>query len=158
LTPTPAKLFGIDGTHGTVEKGKTANLTVLTAPLGDRKARVKLVFADGHKFEVDSKAPEEKKKDDKKDEAKAPLPDYAVETEQDRVPKLKTGGTVVFRGATILTVGDAGTIEKGSLYIREGRIVAVGATVEAPEGTPVVDVSGLTVMPGIIDCHSHIAM
>ena len=158
LTTTPAKLFGIDGTHGTVEKGKTANLTVLSSPLGDKKSRVKFVFIDGRKFEIDSKAPEDKKQEEKKDDAKAPLPDYAIETDQDRVPKTKTKGTALLKGATILTVADAGTIANGSIYVREGKILAVGATVTAPDDVAVIDVGGLTVMPGIIDCHSHIAM
>ncbi|HLY08177.1 MAG TPA: amidohydrolase family protein [Planctomycetota bacterium] len=158
LTTTPAKLFGIDATHGSIEKGKAATLTVLSAPLGDKSARVKFVVVDGRRFEVDSKAPEEKPKGEKKEELKLPLPDYAIETDQDRVPKTTTGGTVLLKGATILTVAEAGTIGRGSIYVREGKIVAVGADVTAPEDVRILDVSGLTVMPGIIDCHSHIAM
>ncbi len=38
---------------GTVEQGKIANLTVLTAPLGAKKAKVRYVFADGRMFEFD---------------------------------------------------------------------------------------------------------
>lgn len=165
LTTTPAKLFGIDATHGTIDKGKTANLTVLTAPLGDKKAKVRFLIADGHKFEFDVKPSDDKKKDekkeekkeDKKEEAKPAGADYEVELDSDRIPRTKTNGTVVVRNATILTVSDAGTIEGGSIFIREGRIVAVGRSVDAPEGIPVLDATGLTVMPGIIDCHSHIA-
>lgn len=153
LTTTPAKLFGIDATHGTLEKGKAATLTALSAPLGDRKARVRYVVADGHKFEYEAKAPEEKKKDD----APAPVADYEVELDADRVPKTKTNGTVFIKNATILTVASAGTIEGGSIFVREGKIAAVGRSLDAPEGVPVLDATGLTVMPGIIDCHSHIA-
>src|SRR6185295_9275049 len=76
----------------------------------------------------------------------------------DRVPKTKTGGNVVLKNATILTVAEAGTIEGGSIFVREGKIAAVGRTVDAPEGVTVIDAAGLTVMPGTIDCHSHIAM
>jgi imidazolonepropionase-like amidohydrolase len=154
LTTTPAKLFGIVATHGTIEKGKTANLTALSAPLGDKKARVRYVVADGHKFDYEAKAPEDKKKE----EAAPPTAEYEVELLADRVPKTKTGGTVFVRNATILTVGSAGTIEGGSIFIREGKIAAVGRGLEAPEGVSVLDATGLTVMPGIVDCHSHIAM
>jgi imidazolonepropionase-like amidohydrolase len=157
LTTTPAKLFCIDATHGTVEKGKCANLTALSAPLGDQKARVRYVVADGHKFEYEAKAPEDKKKDEKKEEAKPSGADYEVELEADRIPKTKTGGTVLIRNATILTVGEAGTIENGSIFVREGKIASVGKSIEAPEGVQVIDATGLTVMPGTIDCHSHIA-
>lgn len=57
-TTTPAALFGVSELAGTVEKGKVANLTVLTKPLGDKDAKVRYVFSDGVKFEMDK---EEKK-------------------------------------------------------------------------------------------------
>ena len=41
----------------------------------------------------------------------------------------------------------------------DGRIAAVGprAAVALPEGTGEIDAGGLTVMPGLIDCHDHLA-
>ena len=41
----------------------------------------------------------------------------------------------------------------------DGRISAVGpsAVISVPEGTEQIDVTGLTVMPGLIDCHDHLA-
>jgi imidazolonepropionase-like amidohydrolase len=83
--------------------------------------------------------------------------DRDVETDADRVPRTKTGGNALIRGATILTLGRAGTIENGSILIRDGKIAALGRDVPAPPGVVVVEAAGLTVMPGIIDCHSHIA-
>lgn len=65
--------------------------------------------------------------------------------------------TVLFRNATIWTCGPEGIIESGSLLIRGGQIVAVGTDIAAPEGTRVVDLRGMHVSPGIIDCHSHMA-
>ncbi len=64
---------------------------------------------------------------------------------------------VVIRNATILTV-TKGTIEKGSILIRDGRIAAVGTSVQAPPDATVIDGAGRFVMPGIIDAHSHIAV
>ena len=51
-----------------------------------------------------------------------------------------------------------GNIEHGSILIRDGKIAAVGADLKAPEGATVIDANGQFVMPGIIDCHSHIAV
>ena len=63
----------------------------------------------------------------------------------------------VIQNATILTV-TRGTIQKGSILIRDGRIAAVGERVSVPAGATVIDASGRFVMPGIIDAHSHIAV
>jgi len=65
--------------------------------------------------------------------------------------------TFLIRGATVLTVsGDS--IPGGSVLVRGGKIAAVGTTIEAPSGTPVVDGKGMYLTPGIIDCHSHNAI
>lgn len=64
---------------------------------------------------------------------------------------------VVIRGGTILTVTH-GKIENGSIYIHNGKIAAVGKTVQAPGNATVIDATGKWVMPGLIDSHSHIAL
>src|SRR5689334_3543955 len=64
---------------------------------------------------------------------------------------------VVIKGATLLTVTH-GKIENGSIYIHNGKIAAVGKSVNAPAGATVIDAAGKFVMPGIIDAHSHIAL
>jgi imidazolonepropionase-like amidohydrolase len=65
--------------------------------------------------------------------------------------------TIFIQNATVLTVTH-GNIEHGSILIRDGKIAAVGAGLKAPEGATVIDATGQFVMPGIIDCHSHIAI
>lgn len=62
----------------------------------------------------------------------------------------------VIQNATILTV-TRGTIENGSILIRDGKIARVGRRVRVPKGAKVIDATGMYVMPGIIDAHSHIA-
>jgi imidazolonepropionase-like amidohydrolase len=64
---------------------------------------------------------------------------------------------IVIQNATILTVSH-GTIEHGSILIQNGKIVEVGQSVHAPKDAQVIDAAGQFVMPGIIDCHSHIAV
>jgi imidazolonepropionase-like amidohydrolase len=65
-------------------------------------------------------------------------------------------GVVAITNATVLTV-TRGTIERGTVLVRDGRIAAVGADVAVPRDATVVDASGRFVSPGIIDAHSHIA-
>ncbi|HMF91563.1 MAG TPA: amidohydrolase family protein [Candidatus Angelobacter sp.] len=64
---------------------------------------------------------------------------------------------VVIRGGTILTITH-GKIENGSVYIHNGKIAAVGKTVNAPASATVIDATGKFVTPGLIDSHSHIAL
>jgi imidazolonepropionase-like amidohydrolase len=63
---------------------------------------------------------------------------------------------VLIQNATILTVTQ-GTV-RGSILLENGKIAAIGERVTAPAGATLVDGSGKYVMPGIIDCHSHIAI
>jgi len=64
---------------------------------------------------------------------------------------------ILIQNATILTVSH-GTLERGSILIKDGKIAEVGASVKAPKDAQVIDAGGQFVMPGIIDCHSHIAV
>jgi imidazolonepropionase-like amidohydrolase len=62
---------------------------------------------------------------------------------------------ILIQNATVLTV-TKGTY-KGSVLIRDGKIAEIGEKLLVPAGAQVIDASGMYVMPGIIDCHSHIA-
>lgn len=61
----------------------------------------------------------------------------------------------LIRDATVLTVTKGAG--KGSVLIQDGRIAALGPNLAAPAGAVVVEAAGMYLMPGIIDCHSHIA-
>ncbi|HEV7889641.1 MAG TPA: amidohydrolase family protein [Pyrinomonadaceae bacterium] len=65
--------------------------------------------------------------------------------------------TVAYTGATVINATGQ-TINDGVLVVRAGKIVAVGprSTTRVPEGAQVLDVTGKTIMPGIVDTHSHI--
>jgi imidazolonepropionase-like amidohydrolase len=63
----------------------------------------------------------------------------------------------VIQHATILTAAGP-TIRDGAVLLRDGRIVAVGATVDVPADAVVIDGTGKYVTPGIIDIHSHLGV
>jgi imidazolonepropionase-like amidohydrolase len=65
--------------------------------------------------------------------------------------------TILIQNATLLTVTH-GIIEHGSILIQSGKIAQIGASIQAPKDALVIDAKGQYVMPGIIDCHSHIAV
>ena len=64
-------------------------------------------------------------------------------------------GETLIKNATILTASH-GTINNGSILIRDGKIAEVGPNVRARDpNARVIDATGKFVTPGIIDCHSH---
>jgi imidazolonepropionase-like amidohydrolase len=78
-----------------------------------------------------------------------------------RLPVLRAtippaGTLVAVTNATIITASH-GTIEKGTVLIRNGKIAAVGKDIAVPPGAQIIDGTGKYVMPGIIDAHSHSA-
>jgi imidazolonepropionase-like amidohydrolase len=59
--------------------------------------------------------------------------------------------------ASILT-GTGAQIQRGTVVMESGKIVAVGADVTPPAGAVVIDGAGKWVTPGIIDAHSHLGV
>jgi imidazolonepropionase-like amidohydrolase len=66
---------------------------------------------------------------------------------------------MVFRGARIHTAAGP-VIERGVLVVQRGKILDVGNAdeVQIPEGARVRDVTGLVIIPGLVDTHSHIGI
>jgi imidazolonepropionase-like amidohydrolase len=163
LTVTPAEIFGVADRVGTLDVGKIANLVVTEGELFDARPRVKYVFVDGRKFEpvavetqtaaAGSGGGGEGRGNARRADTTPPGP--PVPMVNDRGP-VRTARTTLIRNATILTV-TKGTIEHGSILVRDGKITAVGTNVTAPADAQVIDATGKYVMPGIIDAHSHIA-
>lgn len=76
---------------------------------------------------------------------------------QDGAPAGERNGVHVFQGARIIPI-DGAPIEDGVLVVQGGRIVDVGprARVRVPDNAELHDVSGKTIVPGLVDTHSHI--
>ena len=100
----------------------------------------------------------EKAKDAAPKPPEKPFVDTLAELEADRKPSLKTGGSVFIRNATVITVGQAGTLAKASILVKDGKIAAIGLDMKKPEGVAEIAADGLFVMPGMIDTHSHMAI
>lgn len=67
--------------------------------------------------------------------------------------------TIALRGGRLLTVSQ-GVIENGVLVMQGGKITAVGAAaaVSIPPGARVIDVTGMTVYPGLIDSETELGL
>ncbi len=165
LTVAPAEIFGVADRVGTLDAGKIANVLVTEGDLFDASSKVKFVFVDGQKYEP---APPAQVADsgqggrggrggtaDTAGTAATAQASPPIPMTPDRGP-VRTSRVTLIRNATIMTVTN-GTIQNGSILIRDGKIAAVGANLTAPADALVIDASGKYVIPGIIDAHSHIA-
>lgn len=77
-------------------------------------------------------------------------------------------GTLLIRKARVLTLagepgprrgaalGELGVLAEGDVLVRDGLIEAVGPRVEAPAEAEVIEAFGRVLMPGFIDCHTHL--
>jgi imidazolonepropionase-like amidohydrolase/Tol biopolymer transport system component len=67
-------------------------------------------------------------------------------------------GTVVLRGARVITMRGSEVIENADVVVRNNRIVGVGArgAVQVPNEARIIDVTGKTITPGFVDTHAHV--
>jgi Tol biopolymer transport system component len=100
------------------------------------------------------------KKDEKKDEKK---PEKLKEQDKNveeiavtlEVPRKTPKGTVVLRGATVITMKGDEVLKNADIVVENNRIARVGAKGSVPAGAKVLDMSGKTIVPGFIDTHAH---
>lgn len=73
------------------------------------------------------------------------------------LPRATVTGTVVLRGATVITMRGAEVLPAADVTVTDGRITGVGPRGSAtmPVGTRVIDVTGKFIVPGFIDLHAH---
>ncbi|MFN8091741.1 MAG: amidohydrolase family protein [Vicinamibacteria bacterium] len=161
-----AEALGLAEATGSLEAGKIANVVAWTGEPFAKDTKARFVFVDGRLHEVDaddrkagagrraSAGAGDAAKDDKgekpSDEPLPPLPSSPPPFPKDR--------PVAITGGTLLTVSARGTVENGTVLIRDGKIAAVGKDVAVPPDAIVVDARGRYVTPGLIDSHSHTAV
>jgi imidazolonepropionase-like amidohydrolase len=65
---------------------------------------------------------------------------------------------VLYEGARLITGDGSAPIERSAFLVEDGRFTRVGrqGEVQAPAGTARLDLAGKTVIPALIDAHSHI--
>jgi imidazolonepropionase-like amidohydrolase len=72
-------------------------------------------------------------------------------------PAANSGSVTAIRAGRLLDVEAGRTLSNQVILVSGGKIQAVGASLDIPEGAKVIDLSGMTVLPGLIDCHTHLA-
>ncbi len=74
-----------------------------------------------------------------------------------QVPRAGVAGVMALTGARVITISGDQVIEKADMVITDGRITALGrsGSVTIPANAKRVDVSGKTIIPGLVDLHTH---
>jgi len=83
----------------------------------------------------------------------AVLSAFAVQSSRAQAP---AGGVVALTGARVIDGTGRAPLEQATIVINNGRIQAVGASVQIPAGATRVDMAGKTIMPGMINAHGHL--
>lgn len=67
-------------------------------------------------------------------------------------------GVTVIRGATVHTLGPAGTLGTATVVLRDGRIEQVGRDLAIPAGATVIEAAGKVVTPGLFDAYGRLGI
>ncbi|MEO1528926.1 MAG: amidohydrolase family protein [Planctomycetota bacterium] len=153
----------------TVGDKEPALFSTLTLPDGSRQS-LRWGVSKAKPSEEDDAEGEDSDGDDSDDASE----DEAVESASDQAETVEIainyplGGlgtterieavpAVLFRGATVWTCSNQGTLKTADVLVIDGKIAAVGESLQAPKNCMVVDAKGKHLSPGLIDCHSHMA-
>jgi imidazolonepropionase-like amidohydrolase len=144
---------GASGT-GSLPDGEPFTFTIAMAHEDDAELPGGAATGDEQAAEGDG---DEEESDDEDDDFEMPPADLVTPLGAYGVAAPAAPQSVLVTNATIWTCGPDGIVHGGSMLVRDGRIVQVGAgTIPGAAAVDmVIDAEGRHVTPGLIDCHSH---
>ncbi|MCB1023125.1 MAG: amidohydrolase family protein, partial [Acidobacteria bacterium] len=109
-------------------------------------------------FDDPKKEANEKKPDADKEKQAEPEKSLAAELNITiERPRHTPVGKTLLRGGRAITIRGNEVVENADILIENNRITGIGrrGSFPIPEGTQIIDVTGKTIMPGLIDIHAH---
>jgi imidazolonepropionase-like amidohydrolase len=175
ITLNPARSIGVDRQTGSLEPGKMADVVVWSGNPFDVYSRAEKVYVDGALMY------------DRYDPRHQPVTDFELglrdgpreqpgaQGSSPAAPAAIPGGKaeplakaahagqaateiVAITGATVHTMGSAGTLHGATVLIAGGRIQAVGAGIAVPAGARRIDAAGKVVTPGLLDSLTQLGL
>jgi imidazolonepropionase-like amidohydrolase len=70
----------------------------------------------------------------------------------------QSGAVTAIKCGRLINTVDGSITQNAVIIVRGERIEAVGPAVKIPDGAKVIDLSAYTVLPGLIDCHTHVML
>jgi imidazolonepropionase-like amidohydrolase len=81
----------------------------------------------------------------------------AISSFGQQAPPAAPSPVTAIRAGKLLDVESGRLLANQIILVRDGKIEAVGDNLRVPAGASVIDLSKMTVLPGLIDCHTHLA-
>jgi len=67
------------------------------------------------------------------------------------------GQVIAIKAGKLIDTDNGAVLNNQLIVIRDGKIESISKRLELPAGASVIDLSNMTVLPGLIDCHTHLA-
>ncbi len=145
-----------------LDQSKAYADSVSSAKKAKEKADKAMTKEEKEKQKADKEAEEKAKSDEEKAADKAKKENEGFKPVEFKIEIIATkdipDGIALLKGARIITMNGDEVIENGDVLIENARIIAVGpsGSLTVPRKAEVIDMSGKTIIPGMVDTHAHI--
>src|SRR5947208_1311964 len=84
----------------------------------------------------------------------------SLDAQQQRTapPAASAASAIAIRAGRLIDPDAGAAAANQVIVVQDGKIAAVGPNVAIPAGAQVIDLSGLTVLPGLVEAHNHLTM
>lgn len=159
ITLNPARELGLDDRLGSLEVGKDGDLAIYNGHPLNAFSRCEMTLIEGEVYFSRDHAPTAMSKESATRSTKpAKLKWASLETRNCVLDLAETKhGRYALTGGTLYPV-DRPMISEGTLLIEDGKITGIGNDLEIPEGSQVIDCSGMHIAPGFVDAGTQLGL